>query len=555
MIKIKFSLALFSIFIISSCVKYSDAALADKAGAPLLKGLGDHSHNISSNVYGVQRYFDQGMMMAFAFNHAESIRSFKAAQKLDPSCAMCFWGEALALGPNINVNSDGKVIMAPQNRVLAFKAINKAITLSKSVSVKEKAYIAALAKRYDGNPKTNREPLDIAYANAMEILSKTYPEDNDAASLFAEALMNTMPWNYWAEDGDPKPDTIKVIDSLESVLEKNPNHPLAIHLYIHAVEASSDPARAEGPADRLAALVPGAGHLVHMPAHIYWRVGRYHDASLANIEAAKVDEDYIAQCNAQGFYPALYYPHNVHFLWAASTMEGRSKLSIDSALKVSKYVRVEQIKQIPFLEFFHTIPLLSYVRFAKWNEIFSYEKPIEEFKFSLGLYHYARAIAFASIGNVEQAKIEQQNILPLKDTPEIKVIIKAGQPSDKLLEIANHLAMGQIELANSNLEESIMHFKMAVETQDALPYREPEFWYYPTRQSLGHVLLANKDFKEAIVVFKKDLEDYPRNGWSYFGLHKAHKALGNEILSDEALAKHKSIWQMSDIELQSSIIF
>jgi tetratricopeptide (TPR) repeat protein len=555
MIKIKFSLALFSIFIISSCVKYSDAALADKAGAPLLKGLGDHSHNISSNVYGVQRYFDQGMMMAFAFNHAESIRSFKAAQKLDPSCAMCFWGEALALGPNINVNSDGKVIMAPQNRVLAFKAINKAITLSKSVSVKEKAYIAALAKRYDGNPETNREPLDIAYANAMEILSKTYPEDNDAASLFAEALMNTMPWNYWAEDGDPKPDTIKVIYSLESVLEKNPNHPLAIHLYIHAVEASSDPARAEGPADRLAELVPGAGHLVHMPAHIYWRVGRYHDASLANIEAAKVDEDYIAQCNAQGFYPALYYPHNVHFLWAASTMEGRSKLSIDSALKVSKYVRVEQIKQIPFLEFFHTIPLLSYVRFAKWNEIFSYEKPIEEFKFSLGLYHYARAIAFASIGNVEQAKIEQQKILPLKDTPEIKVIIKAGQPSDKLLEIANHLAMGQIELANSNLDASIMHFKMAVETQDALPYREPEFWYYPTRQSLGHVLLANKDFKEAIVVFKKDLEDYPRNGWSYFGLHKAHKALGNEILSDEALAKHKSIWQMSDIELQSSIIF
>ena len=555
MIKIKFSLALFSIFIISSCVKYSDAALADKAGAPLLKGLGDHSHNISSNVYGVQRYFDQGMMMAFAFNHAESIRSFKAAQKLDPNCAMCFWGEALALGPNINVNSDGKVIMAPQNRVLAFRAINKAITLSKSVSVKEKAYIAALAKRYDGNPETNREPLDIAYANAMEILSKTYPEDNDAASLFAEALMNTMPWNYWAEDGDPKPDTIKVIYSLESVLEKNPNHPLAIHLYIHAVEASSDPSRAEGPADRLAELVPGAGHLVHMPAHIYWRVGRYHDASLANIEAAKVDEDYIAQCNAQGFYPALYYPHNVHFLWAASTMEGRSKLSIDSALKVSKYVRVEQIKQIPFLEFFHTIPLLSYVRFAKWNEIFSYEKPIEEFKFSLGLYHYARAIAFASIGNVEQAKIEQQKILPLKDTPEIKVIIKAGQPSDKLLEIANHLAMGQIELANSNLDASIMHFKMAVETQDALPYREPEFWYYPTRQSLGHVLLANKDFKEAIVVFKKDLEDYPRNGWSYFGLHKAHKALGNEILSDEALAKHKSIWQMSDIELQSSIIF
>ena len=555
MLKINSSLALFSIFLFIGCSNNSDIMLADKAGAPLLNGLGKHSHRISSNVDGVQRYFDQGLIMAFAFNHAESIRSFKAAQRLDPNCAMCFWGEALALGPNINVNSDGKVIMAPKNRVAAFKAINTAITLSKSASAEEQAYISALATRYDGDPKTDREPLDKAYANAMETLSKRYPEDNDAASLFAEALMNTMPWNYWAEDGDPKPDTVKVIDSLESVLENNPNHPLAIHLYIHAVEASSDPARAEGPADRLAKLVPGAGHLVHMPAHIYWRIGRYHDASLANIEAAKVDEDYIAQCNAQGFYPALYYPHNVHFLWAASTMEGRSKLSIDSALKVSKYVRVEQIKQIPFLEFFHTIPLLSYVRFAKWDEILAYEKPIDEFKFSLGLYHYARSIAFASTGNIEQAIKEQEKILPLKDAPEIKVIIRAGQPSDKLLEIANHLAMGQIELANMNLAASIMHFKMAVETQDALPYREPEFWYYPTRQSLGHALLLNKDFEEAVSVFNQDLKDYPRNGWSYYGLYKAYKALNKAELSNEALTKHVEIWQMSDIELKSSIIY
>ena len=555
MLKIKFSLVCLSIFLLLGCVNNSDTSISNKAGAPLLKGLGDHSHKISSNVYGVQRYFDQGLVLAFAFNHAESIRSFKAAQKLDPSCAMCFWGEALALGPNINVNSDGKVIMAPQNRLAAFKAINTAIALSKSASTKEQAYISALATRYDGNPDTNREPLDIAYANAMEILADRYPEDDDAASLFAEALMNTMPWNYWAEDGDPKPDTVKVIDRLESVLEKNQNHPLAIHLYIHAVEASSDPARAEGPADRLAKLVPGAGHLVHMPAHIYWRVGRYHDASLANIQAAKVDEEYIAQCNAQGFYPALYYPHNVHFLWAASTMEGRSKLSIDSALKVSKYVRVEQIKQIPFLEFFHTIPLLSYVRFAKWDKILSYEKPIEDFKFSLGIYHYARSIAFASKGDVKKAKFEQEKILPLKDSPEIKVIIKAGQPSDKLLEIANHLAMGQIAMVNSNLDASIMHFKMAVETQDALPYREPEFWYYPTRQSLGHALMLNKNFKEAVSVFNQDLKDYPRNGWSYYGLYKAYKALGNNELSNEALIKHQEIWQMSDVELKSSIIY
>ncbi len=543
------------IILITACSSDSDNSLIKKAGAPLLAGLGDHSHPITTSVEGVQKYFDQGMIMAFAFNHAESIRSFKAAQNLDPNCAMCYWGEALALGPNINVNSDGKVIMAPENRIAAFNAINKAISLSKTVSKKEQAYISALSSRYDGNPKSNRDPLDIAYANAMEKLSKNFPDDNDAASLFAEALMNTMPWNYWAEDGDPKPDTIKVIDSLENVLAKNPNHPLAIHLYIHAVEASSNPGRAEGPADRLGKLVPGAGHLVHMPAHIYWRIGRYHDASLVNIEAAKVDEDYIAQCNAQGFYPALYYPHNIHFLWAASTMEGRSELSIESALKVSKYVRIEQIKQIPFLEFFHTIPLLSYVRFAKWDEILAYEKPIEEFKFSLGLYHYARSIAFASTGDIENAIKEQVKILPLKDSPEIKVIIKAGQPSDKLLEIANHLAMGQIELANMNIDASIMHFKIAVEMQDALPYREPEFWYYPTRQSLGHALLLNKDFDEAVSVFNQDLKDYPRNGWSYYGLYKAYEALDNNELSNEALIKHQEIWQMSDVELKSSIIY
>jgi len=540
---------------LASCSDFSEENLIEQAGAPLLKGLGAHTHPISSDVEGVQRYFDQGMIMAFAFNHAESIRSFKAAQNLDPNCAMCYWGEALALGPNINVNSDGRVIMSPQNRVAAFKAINKAIELSDLVSKKEQAYISALSVRYDGNPESNRVPLDLAYADAMEDLSKNYPDDHDAASLFAEALMNTMPWNYWAEDGDPKPDTVKVIDSLETVLEKNPDHPLAIHLYIHAVEASSDPGRAEGPADRLGKLVPGAGHLVHMPAHIYWRIGRYHDASLVNIEAAKVDEDYIAQCNAQGFYPALYYPHNVHFLWAASTMEGRSALSIESAIKVSKYVRIEQIKQIPFLEFFHTIPLLSYVRFAKWDEILAYERPIEEFKFSLGLYHYARSIAFASLGDIDKAINEQKKILPLKDAPELKVIIKAGQPSDKLLEIANHLALGQIELASMNLDASIMHFKMAVNVQDALPYREPEFWYYPTRQSLGHALLINEDFNEAVNVFNQDLKSYPRNGWSYYGLFKAHKALGNIQLSNEALAKHQKIWQMSDVQLKSSIIY
>ena len=288
----------------------SQEELIKRAGAPLLSGLGEHSFEITTADSGAQKYFDQGLVLAFAFNHAESIRSFQAAQRLDPECAMCFWGEALSRGPNINVTSDGKVVMSNDDRVKAFVSLNKAKNLSSGVSIKEQDYIEALSNRYNGDISTNRNALDLQYAKAMESLSQKYPNDMDAASLFAESLMNTMPWNYWAEDGNPRPDTVKVISALEYVLNESPNHPLAIHLYIHAVEASSSPERAESAADRLGLLVPGAGHLVHMPAHIYWRVGRYHDASEANINAARVDEEYIAQCNAQGFYPALYYPHN-----------------------------------------------------------------------------------------------------------------------------------------------------------------------------------------------------------------------------------------------------
>ena len=269
----KLKLLLPILFVFYSCSQDTSIDrndLIEKAGAPLLNGLGSHSFTISSKVEGVQDYFNQGLIMAFAFNHAESIRSFKAAQKLDPNCAICFWGEALALGPNINVTSDGKAIMSPQERLDAFERTNKAMSLIEFASPREKDFILTLKSRYNGDVNSSRVPLDIAYAEAMEALSSKYPDDTDAASLYAEALMNTMPWNYWAEDGNPKPDTIKVINTIESVLDKDPNHPLAIHLYIHAVEASSDPGRAEEAADRLADLVPGAGHLVHMPSHIYW---------------------------------------------------------------------------------------------------------------------------------------------------------------------------------------------------------------------------------------------------------------------------------------------
>ena len=547
-------LIVFISLLITSCSNTNEDDLIQRGGAPLLSGLGTHDHKISTEIPGAQRYFNQGLVLSFAFNHAESIRSFKAAQKLDPSCAMCYWGEALSRGPNINVTSDGKVVMSDNDRLEAFKAIERAKELMSSSTLKEQDYIIALSSRYNGQVGTDRSVLDRKYAQSMEELSKKYPDDMDASSLFAESLMNTMPWNYWAEDGNPKPDTVKVINSLENVLEKAPDHPLAIHLYIHAVEASSSPERAEAAADRLGDLVPGAGHLVHMPAHIYWRVGRYHDASEANIRAAQVDEEYIAQCNAQGFYPALYYPHNIHFLWAASTMEGRSGLSIESALKVAKYVGPEQIKQFPVVEFFHTVPLLSYVRFGKWKEILSYSAPEQDFKYSTGIYHYARGIAFSSLGKNEEALKELSYIKPLIDTPEIKNLVKSGQPSAKLLEIADNLLLGQIEFKNGNYEASIISLKKAVSLQDDLPYTEPPFWYYPTRQSLGRVLIEAGKFAEAEAVFRKDLEDYPRNGWSMFGLFKVLEIQGKTKEAKKYKDKFDVIWQLSDIKLESSVI-
>jgi tetratricopeptide (TPR) repeat protein len=550
---IKFSCFFVMILTINGCSGTdSKQQLIDRAGAPLLSGLGDHSHVITSDQEGVQEYFNQGLVLAFAFNHAESVRSFKAAQTLDPSCAMCFWGEALARGPNINVTSNGKAVMSDEQRVKAFEALGKAKDLMANSTPQEQAYITALSSRYDIS--SDRNALDIAYAVAMGKVVETYPEDMDAASLYSEALMNTMPWNYWLDDGKPRSDTVKVIAKLEEVLEREPDHPLAIHLYIHAVEASNSPERAESAADRLGSLVPGAGHLVHMPAHIFWRVGRYHDASEANIKAAKVDEEYIAQCNAQGFYPAAYYPHNIHFLWAASTMEGRSELSIESALKVSKYVSLEQIKMFPTIEYFHTIPLLSYVRFGKWDEILNFAKPTSEFKYSQGIYHYARGMAYSANGELDKAREEQVQILSLKDTKEVKVIIKGGQPSGLLLDIANELLLGQIEFSKSNFSLASKHFITAVDLQDTLPYTEPPFWYYPSRQSLGNSLLKEGKASAAENVYKRDLKDYPRNGWSLYGLTLALKEQGKLKEAEEIHKKFKHIWQLSDIELKASTI-
>jgi len=529
-----------------------EAALITRAGAPLFKGMGDYHRPITTRDAGAQRYFDQGMVLAFGFNHAEAIRSFRAAQKLDPQCAMCVWGEALATGPNINVTSKGKAIMSPADRKAAYAAAQKAISLQPNASDVERALITALATRYDGKEDSDRDPQDRAYATAMKLVVERFPNDDDAASMYAEAWMNTMPWDYWSASGQPKPETVEVLSALERIIARSPRHPLALHLYIHATEASKTPGLAEKAADTLATLVPGAGHLVHMPAHTYWRVGRYHDASEVNVKAAAVDEAYIKQCNAQGFYPASYYPHNIHFLWAASTMEGRSQVALEAARKVAANVRLEQIKDFPTVEYFKTIPLVALVQFGRWQEILNEPVPDAGLDYFAAIRHYARGVALARTGRLADARAERAALVPLRDSVKVTFLDTNDLPATTLLKIADALLQGEIALAENATGAAIRHFQTAVQTQDSLPYMEPPFWYYPTRQSLGATLMRAKRYAEAEAVYRKDLEGYPHNGWSMFGLAQSLEAQGKTKDAAELREMFGHVWARADVTLNGS---
>ena len=532
----------------------TDAELVARAGAPLFNGMGDFHRVIDTKDAGAQRYFDQGMVLSFGFNHAESIRSFRAAQKLDPNCAMCFWGEALATGPNINVTAKGKAVMSADEQTAAWAALEKAKSVAASKPQIERDLIEALGARYAPSPVDDRDAFDRAYAEALGALVTKYPEDSDIAAMYGEAWMNTMPWNYWSDATTPRPEIAPVIATLEKTIARSPKHPLALHLYLHAMEASADAKKAEAAADALYPLVPGSGHLVHMPAHIYWRVGRYNDAAEANIAAAKIDEDYIRQCNAQGFYPAMYYPHNIHFLWSAASMQGQSKVAIEAGRKLADNVSLEQIDQFPTVEFFKTIPLLSLVQFGRWDEIMAESQPRADLGFSNAIWRYARGVALANKGDIKGAKAELAALVPLKANAKVMVLDGNDYPASMLLQIADDLLQGEIALAGKDNKTAIAKFTAAVAGQDALPYTEPPFWYYPTRQSLGAALLKAGQAKDAQVVYENDLQQYPHNGWSTFGLIAALEAQGKSEEAATHREHFKAMWQFADVDLNGSRI-
>lgn len=518
----------------------------DQPIAPKLSGLGDLHFEVTTSSPEAQAFFDQGLRLCYGFNHSEAIRAFQEASRLDPGFAMAYWGEAFALGPNINDP------MPRERELQAVAAIDKAKANAAHVTPKERDFIDALATRYTADDNADRAAFDQAYADAMRKVWEKYPSDPEAGTLFAAAMMDTMPWHYWNEDLTPRPGTSDVVDALERVLAQNPDHPGAHHYYIHIVEASSDASRGVDSAEKLAKLMPGAGHLVHMPSHIYLRVGRYADASDANVEAILADEDYIAQCQAQGLYPIGYYPHNIHFLWASSSLEGRSEIAIDAAEKTASRVPIDMATMVPNLQWFLVTPLYAQVRFGRWSEILTTPPPAAEMPFVMGIWHYARGIAFAARNQLARADDELAALEKIAATPEMENLNLNQSTGTHILTLAASLVAGEMAAKAGNTDEAVEHLEKAVELYDDLPYMEPPTWHYPVRQSLGAVLLDAGRLEEAEAVYRDDLAEWKNNGWSLFGLLQTLRAAGKTREADEVEAQFEKVWSRADVTLTSS---
>jgi len=515
--------------------------------APRLQNLGDHVFPVTTRSERAQLFINQGVNLLFGFNHREADRSFKEAARLDPDCAMAYWGMALALGPNINMP------MNPKDEPLARELIEKALALKQNISAKEKGYIEALATRYPDTEASDREQYDIAYAEAMKQLHQQFPDDLDIATFYAEALMDLSPWNYWSRDGKPYPNTVVVMNLLESVIKQQPNHPGAIHLYIHTVEYRR-PGLAEAGADRLRSLVPGAGHLVHMPSHIYRRIGRYHDASVSNEAAIAADEDYITQCRAQGVYPLAYYPHNIHFLWDSTTMEGRSKVAIAAAEKASISIPEGIWRDIPLLHQFLVAPLFAYTRFGQWDTILASPQPPEDSLFWTGIWHYARGLAYTAKGDLDGADNERMLLeeIAAKDEMADYRVTFSRNGAQAILDIAVAVLSGEIDARRGNIDQAVASLHRGALLEDNLIYNEPPDWHVPVRQVLGAVLLDAGRAAEAEAIYWQDLEQNRENGWALFGLMKSLQAQGKSAEAAAVEERFNRAWSEADITLASS---
>jgi len=506
---------------------------------PLYTNLGTHHKRISTTAPVAQQYFDQGLRLVYGFNHAEAIRSFTRAAQLDPTCAMCYWGIALAYGPHVNAPMD------KASGVAAYAALKKAQALKSHATASERKYIKALAQRYAADPPADRARLDTAYSRAMGQVAKTYPKDLDAAALYAESLMDLRPWNYWQPDGTPYPGTKEIVRQLERVISKNPNHPGACHYYIHAVEAVN-PKAAVPCAERLARLMPGEGHMVHMPAHIYIRVGRWNDAVQANQHAIHSDEMFIEGQHPMGVYPLAYYPHNIHFLAFASTMAGRSAQAIEASNTLTSKVNLDAARQVGMLQEMLPYHALTLTTFGKWDEVLAQPLPPEDIRFSHAIASYARGVAYAVKGEWTEAQAALDTVTAAD------VATPGGAEGKMALSIAVHALTGEIATRRGDIDAGITHFREAARIEDGGLYFEPPKWYYPIRHSLGAVLLKAGHHAEAEKVYREDLRRFPENGWSLFGLAQALRAQGKENDAVAEEARFRRAWAGTDVTLTAS---
>lgn len=524
-----------------SCVLVAQAQSISPA--PRFKGMGRHRHPITTRLELAQRYFDRGLTLCYNFNHAEAIRSFEAAAQIDPNCAMAHWGIAFAYGPNINMPMDANAV--PK----AWSALQKAIALKPKVSDKECDYIDALAKRYSKDVMTDRAPLDKAFADAMREVARKHADDLDAQVLYAEALMNTSPWNYWQPDLTPKPVAKEAIDVIESVFRRAKAHSGADHLYIHLVEAGPHPEKAIASADRIGRLTPKAGHLVHMASHIYVRVGRYHDAVIVNERACEVDEEYINLAKPTGMYPGGYYPHNLHFLWYANDLAGRSKASIAAAQKTAQYTRALMCGAIegPRQRY---LPLLAYARFGRWEEILKQSAPPDQYPFDNAMARYARGLAFAATGRASDAEREFRRFKDFQSNEGVKAMDNPYFPGTKILAVAEQVLAGKTAGARGDTGKLVEHMRKAVEAEDQLSYMEPPYWYYSAKLSLGAALLKAGNAAEAEKVFREDLKEFPNCGWPLFGLQESLRAQGKD--TRDVARQFRKAWSRADVKLDLS---
>jgi tetratricopeptide (TPR) repeat protein len=435
--------------------------------APRLQNLGVHTFPTSTKHKQAQLFMNQGLNLAYAFNHAEAARAFAEAARLDPGLALAYAGHALVLGPNINAPMD------PADEPKAFELAQKALALKTKATPRERAWIEAIAARYTGKPE-DRAASDRAFVEAMRGLVTAFPKDLDARTIYAEALMDTMPWNYWTRDSRPYPQTLLIQEALEQVLAKHDTHPGALHLWIHLWEATTTPERAEAEADRLLPLMPGAGHIVHMPAHIYQRVGRHADVISSNILAAQADEDYIVQCKAQGIYPLGYYPHNLHFIWMGASASGQGALALDSAQRIVNAIPHEALGSVPILQGFMVVPYWAMVRFGQWDMILDDKGPHHDTPFTRAAWRYARAMALTASDRLEEAEIELAYLRALVKDPGLQgQVTFSNNPGEHIMRIAPEVVAGEIAAKRRQWDTALLHLERAVRFEDALIYTEP----------------------------------------------------------------------------------